>query len=143
MNASPSSVRTGAQAIFSVGDLIDLTGRVSIAALFLVSGLSKLLDYAGVGASMSAAGVPSALLAPIIALEIFGSCALILGWRTRTVAGLLACLSLLTALIFHHDLNDRAQLLMFLKDLAITGGLLLAVANGGIAPGTRGRFGPH
>jgi len=130
MNASLSTFRTTRpEAILSVSAILALTGRILMAAPFLISGLSKLLNYANVGVAMSTAGIPSALLPPAIAFEVFGACALIIGWRTRTVAGLLACFCAFAALFLHHDLSEQGQMLMFLKDFAIAGGLLVVVAS--------------
>ena len=79
---------------------------------------------------MASAGVPGALLPAVIATELPGSLAMILGWKTRAVAVLLAGFSLLTALIFHNNLVDQTQMIMFFKNLSIAGGFLLLVANG-------------
>jgi hypothetical protein len=56
--------------------------------------------------------------------------AIIVGWQTRITAFLLAGFSLLTALIFHANVADQIETIMFLKDISITGGFLLLVANG-------------
>ena len=53
-----------------------------------------------------------------------------LGWKTRIVAVLLAGFSLLTAIVFHHNFADQMQMIQFLKDISIAGGLLLLVAKG-------------
>jgi putative oxidoreductase len=79
---------------------------------------------------MSSAGVPGALLPVVIATEVIGSLAIMLGWKTRIVAVLLAGFSLLTAIVFHHNFADQMQMIQFLKDVSIAGGLLLLVAKG-------------
>jgi putative oxidoreductase len=79
---------------------------------------------------MSSAGVPGALLPVAIATEVIGSLAIMLGWKTRIVAVLLAGFSLLTAIVFHHNFADQMQMIQFLKDVSIAGGLLLLVAKG-------------
>ena len=56
--------------------------------------------------------------------------AIIIGWQTRIAAFLLAGYSLLTALIFHANFADQVEMVMFLKNVSIAGGLLLLVANG-------------
>jgi putative oxidoreductase len=81
-------------------------------------------------AYMSATGVPGALLPIVIATETLGSLAIILGWRTRIVAFLLAGFSLLTAITFHRHFADQNQLTHFLKNVSIAGGFLLLVAYG-------------
>jgi len=74
--------------------------------------------------------VPGVLLPAVIATEVFGAIAIILGWRTRTTALLLAGYAVLTALIFHTNFADQVQMIMFLKNVSIAGGFLLLVANG-------------
>jgi putative oxidoreductase len=70
------------------------------------------------------------LLPAVIATELLGSLAIILGWKARVAAFLLAGFSVLTALIFHNNLADQTQMIMFFKNLAIAGGFLVLVANG-------------
>jgi putative oxidoreductase len=79
---------------------------------------------------MTASGVPAALLPVVVATEILGGLAIVLGWKTRIVAFLLAGFSVLTAVIFHRNFADQTQMIMFLKNLSIAGGFLLLVANG-------------
>jgi putative oxidoreductase len=107
-----------------------VAGRVLLAVLFLLSGLGKLGAYSATVAYMASAGVPGALLPLVIATEIAGALAIIVGWRTRTVAFLLAGFSLLTALTFHRNFADQQQLINFLKNVSIAGGFLLLLANG-------------
>lgn len=111
-------------------NVTELGGRVLLASLFLISGLGKMASAAGAAGYMAAAGVPGALLPLVIATEVLGGIAVIIGWRTRIVAFLLAGFSLITALIFHTHFSDQTQTVMFLKNLSIAGGLLLLVANG-------------
>jgi putative oxidoreductase len=108
----------------------ELAGRVLLAALFLVTGLGKIGAYTATAGYMAALGVPSALLPVVIATEIFGAVAIVLGWKTRITAFLLAGFTLLSGLIFHTDFADQVQLVMFLKNVCIAGGMLLLVANG-------------
>jgi len=111
-------------------NLADLAGRILISAIFLVSGLGKITGYAGTLGYMAAMGVPGALLPLVIALEVGGSIAIILGWHTRLVAFLLAGFSLVAALIFHRALGDQMQFILFMKNVAIAGGFLLLIARG-------------
>jgi len=108
----------------------EVAGRFLLGLLFLLSGLGKVGAYGSSAAYMSATGVPGALLPAVIATEVFGALAIILGWRTRLVAFLLAGFSLVTALVFHNNLADQTQMIMFFKNLSIAGGFLLLVANG-------------
>ncbi|NJD30518.1 MAG: DoxX family protein [Gammaproteobacteria bacterium] len=108
----------------------DLLGRILISAIFLLSGLAKIGGYAATQGYMASMGVPGALLPLVIALEVGGSIAIILGYRTRLVAFLLAGFSVVSALIFHHQLGDQTQFIMFMKNLAMAGGFLFLVARG-------------
>jgi len=108
----------------------ELVGRILLASLFLLSGVSKLGAYGATAAYMSSAGVPGALLPAVIAVELLGSLAVIVGWKTRAAAALLAGFSLLTAFLFHNNFADQIQMIMFLKNVSIAGGFLLLVANG-------------
>lgn len=107
----------------------DLAGRVLLATLFLIAGLPKIGAYAGTQAYMASAGVPGGLLPVVIALEVLGAIALVVGYRTRLAAYLLAGFTLLSALLFHRA-PDQMQQVMFLKNLAIAGGLLVLAARG-------------
>jgi putative oxidoreductase len=108
----------------------EVCGRVLLALLFLLSGISKLGAYGASAAYMSSAGVPAALLPVVIATELGGALAIILGWKTRIVAVLLAGFAVLTALAFHRNFADQTQMIMFWKNLSIAGGFLLLAANG-------------
>ena len=108
----------------------ELAGRILIASVFLISGLMKIGFYAATAGYMDAMGVPGALLPVVIAFEVLSATALIVGWKTRLTAFLLAGFTLLSGLVFHSNFADQTQMVMFLKNIAITGGLLLFVANG-------------
>jgi putative oxidoreductase len=108
----------------------EFVGRILLASVFLLLGLGKLGAYSATAAYMSSVGVPGALLPAVIATEVLGALAIILGWKTRTVAVLLAGFSLLTAIIFHRNFADQMQMTHFLKNVSIAGGFLLLVANG-------------
>jgi putative oxidoreductase len=106
-----------------------LTGRVLLAAMFLVAGIGKIAGYAGTQGYMQSMGVPGALLPLVIALEIGGALAIIAGYRTRLVATALAAFTLAAAFIFH-GAADQMQQILFLKNVSITGAFLLLVAHG-------------
>jgi putative oxidoreductase len=114
----------------TVKNIAELAGRSFLAVLFLLSGLGKIGAYAATAAFMSSRGVPGALLPVVIATEVVGAIAIILGWQTRIAAFLLVGYSLLTALIFHTNFADQIDMIMFLKNVSIAGGCLLLVANG-------------
>ncbi|PHS79771.1 MAG: hypothetical protein COB59_00345 [Rhodospirillaceae bacterium] len=105
-------------------------GRIMIALIFVISGVGKITGYAGTQGYMEAMGVPGMLLPLVILVEVVGGLAIIVGWKTRYAAFLLAGFSLLSALIFHTNFGDQIQMIMFLKNLAIAGGFLFLVAHG-------------
>ncbi|MGC9195441.1 MAG: DoxX family protein [Syntrophobacteraceae bacterium] len=112
-------------------NIISLFSRIFLAQLFLIAGYGKLgAGYAATSAYMAAYKTPTMLLPLVIALELGGGIALVLGFQTRFLSALLAGFCLVAALIFHHDFANAIQSLMFMKDVAICGGLLLLTANG-------------
>jgi putative oxidoreductase len=108
----------------------ELAGRILLAALFLLSGLGKIGSYSTTAAYMSSVGVPAALLPLVIATEVGGAISIIVGWKTRVAAFLLAGFTLLTAFIFHNNFADQIQMVMFLKNVSIAGAFLLLAVNG-------------
>ena len=107
-----------------------LLGRLFISLIFLVAGINKITGYSGTAGYMDAMGVPSVLLPLVIFTEIFGALAIMVGFKTRLVAFLMAGFSLLSAMIFHWDFADQTQSIMFMKNVAIAGGFLFLVAHG-------------
>jgi putative oxidoreductase len=129
-NVSNSLAGSGLQ-VSGIAKSAELGGRILLASLFLLSGLSKLgPGYAATAQYMNAVGVSGALLPLVIATEIVGGLAIIVGWQTRIVAFLLAGFTLLSAALFHNNLGDQVQMVMFLKNVSIAGGFLILVANG-------------
>lgn len=114
-----------------------LAGRVLLALIFLTSGLGKLTGLQGTADYIAAAGLPLPLLLALGAglLELGGGLALAVGFRTRWAALALGGFTLLAGLLFHAWWSAPAQQqyvqqLMFMKNLAIAGGLFLAAAFG-------------
>lgn len=108
----------------------ELLGRILLVALFLISGLGKITAYDATAGYMAAMGVPGIALPAVIAIEVLGSIAIILGLQTRLVAAVLAGFTLATGVIFHNDFADQMQMIMFLKNVSIAGAFLMIVANG-------------
>ncbi|MDX8386102.1 MAG: DoxX family protein [Gallionella sp.] len=101
-----------------------IPARLMMSVIFIGAGFSKLGEgYAGTQGYMDAMGVPGFMLPLVIALELGGGLALLLGFQTRLVAFLLAGFCIITALIFHSD-ADQMQQIMMMKNFAIAGGLL-------------------
>jgi putative oxidoreductase len=106
-------------------------GRILISLMFVTSGFSKVSGYAATQGYMEAMGVPGALLPLVIAVELLGGLAVMLGWHTRIAAFFLAGFSLLSALLFHANFGDQTQMIMFMKNISIAGGFLMIVSLGG------------
>jgi len=111
---------------------LPLIGRVLLATIFVMSGLSKLGAPAATQGYIAAMGMPAPLLAYVgsIAVELGGGLLLLAGYRTKVVAAALAAFCVVTAFIFHHALGDQNQMIHFLKNFAMAGGLLQLVAFG-------------
>ena len=105
-------------------------GRVLLSIMFIMAGFSKIGGYAGTQGFMESMGVPGMLLPLVILLELGGGLLLLAGWQSRIIAFLLAGFTLLAGLIFHTNFADQMQMILFMKNLAIAGGLLFVVANG-------------
>jgi putative oxidoreductase len=111
---------------------LPLIGRILLATIFIMGGIGKLAAPGPTQGYIAAMGLPVPLLAYIVAIvvELGGGALLLVGYRTKFVAAVLAAFCIVTALVFHHALGDQNQLVHFLKDLAMAGGLLQFVAYG-------------
>ena len=108
----------------------DLSARILLAVMFFMAGIGKIGAYAGTQGYMESQGLPGMLLPAVIGLEIIGSILLVVGWKIRYAAFALAGFTILSALMFHLNFADQIQSIMFMKNLAIAGGLLLLVNHG-------------
>ena len=113
-----------------MANLIDFLGRILISALFLISAYNKIFSIDGTMSWMEGYGIPGILLYPTIALEIILPLFVIIGYKARISAGLLAIFCVATAFLFHYDFVDQMQTIAFLKNLGLAGGFLIIVANG-------------
>lgn len=116
---------------------LTLVGRLLLAALFLPAGISKIGGFAGTAGYIASKGLPLPEVgaAIAVAVEILGGLALILGFGTRLAALALALFTLVATFIFHNYWGvpaDQAfvQQLMFNKNIAVVGGLLILAAHG-------------
>ena len=116
---------------------IEFLGRLLFVALFLPAGLSKLLGFEGTVGYFGSLGIPmaSAAVAATIGIEVLGSIALLLGFKTRYVAFGLAGFTLLASVVGHAFWMAPAeqafvQQLMFFKNIAVVGGLLVLASAG-------------
>lgn len=131
------------------GGLVRLTtliARVCLALIFFVSAAGKMADYGGTVGHMTSLGVPMAklLLAGALVFEIAGGLMMLFGWRARFGALLLVLFLIPTTLVYHGfwgytGVERTAQMLQFLKNLAIIGGLLMVCAYGSGPLGADGR----
>jgi len=107
-------------------------GRILIGLPFALSGLSKLAAYGETTAMIAAAGLPFPPLAFVVAVavELGGGLLLVLGYQVRPIAFALAVFSVTAAVSFHSNFADQNQMIHFLKDVMLAGGLLQIVAFG-------------
>ena len=111
-------------------NVLDISGRVLIASIFLVGGISKISGYTATQGYMESAGVPGILLPAVILLELGGALAIVLGYGTRITAAALALFCVVTAFVFHGESGNQIQSILFMKNLAIAGGFLVIAARG-------------
>jgi putative oxidoreductase len=107
-------------------------GRLLIGLPFAMSGLGKLTSYGRTTEMIGAVGLPLPPLAYVVAVavELGGGLLLVAGFRARPVAAALALFSLATAVSFHSNFADQNQMIHFLKNVMMAGGLLQIVAFG-------------
>jgi putative oxidoreductase len=111
---------------------LPFAGRLLIGLPFAMSGLGKLGAYGLTTQMIGAVGLPLPPLAyaVAVAVELGGGLLLIAGFKTRLVAAVLVLFALATALSFHANFADQNQMIHFLKNVMIAGGLLQIVAFG-------------
>lgn len=114
-----------------------LVGRFLLALMFVLAGFSKIGGFEGIAGYIGSKGLPlpQLLAAGTIALEIVAGLALMLGLKARWAAGALAAFTVLATVIFHAYWaapaeQQRVEYLMFIKNVAVVGGLLMVAALG-------------
>jgi putative oxidoreductase len=114
-----------------------LVGRILIGAIFIMSGIAKLTDTSGTVAHMEGAGIPAANVLALVAglAEVAGGLALVFGFLTRLAALGLILFMIPTTLVFHgfwmfEGQEQKMQMIQFMKNLAIIGGLATVFAFG-------------
>ena len=105
---------------------LPLLGRILIGACFMFSGFGKLVSYDATVGYIAGVGLPLAPLAWAfaVAAELGGGALLIIGFRARIVAFIVALFTLATAVFFHRNFADQNQMIHFMKNLIMAGGLL-------------------
>jgi len=109
--------------------IIEVLGRILLSSLFLIEGVRKFFFQEETIMYMEEYGVPEILFFPSLILEILFPILLIIGYKTRISALIMALFTLTVAIIFHTDFQNQMELIMFLKDIAIAGGFLIIAAN--------------
>ena len=109
--------------------IVEVFGRILLSTLFLVEGVKKFFFQEETIMYMEGYGVPEILFFPSLSLEIVFPILLIVGYKTRFSASIMALFTLTVALIFHTNFDNQMESIMFLKDIAIAGGFLIIAAN--------------
>lgn len=110
--------------------LTSLVARILLSAIFVTAGINKVSGYAQTQAYMESHHVPGTLLPLVIALEVIGGLAVLLGIFSRYAGLALAVFCLAAAAFFHSNFADQAQVTNFMKNVCMAGGFLLLFANG-------------
>lgn len=116
-------------------------GRLLLAAIFIMSGFGKFADWAGTAGYMASKNLPAIPVLLVIAAcaEILGGLSVLLGWKARWGALALILFLIPTTFIFHNfwayqGMERQTQMINFMKNLSILGGLAMVAALG---PGPR------
>ncbi|PAY01894.1 hypothetical protein CKO50_07435 [Pseudoalteromonas sp. HM-SA03] len=113
-----------------MASVLSLFGRVGLSAIFILAVINKIQYFEGNAAYMASSGLPSELLPLVIAFELIGGLFILAGAFTQLTAIVFAGFSIVSALLFHFDLADQMQFLMFFKNIAMAGGFLALAASG-------------
>ena len=105
-------------------------GRLLLSVIFIFAGIGKITDYATTQGYMESVGVPGMLLPLVIAFEVLGGIAILLGYKARLIAFLFAGFSIVSAILFHQFWTDESQMISFMKNISIAGGFLMIFAHG-------------
>ena len=109
--------------------IVEVLGRIFISSLFIVEAIRKFFSPDEGMMYMSDYGVPEILFYPSLIFELVVPVILIAGFKTRFFASLLFLFVLSVTVIFHTDFSNNMQMISFLKNLAIMGGLLIIISN--------------
>ncbi|MEW4398716.1 DoxX family protein [Agrobacterium tumefaciens] len=107
-------------------------GRLLLAVMFILSGFGKIGAPEATQGYIASVGLPLPMLSYLLAVvvEVGGGILLVIGYQARIVATVMAAFTLATALLFHNNFADQNQMIHFLKNISIVGGLLQVVAFG-------------
>ena len=120
------------RSLYTSKNVISLIARILLSVLFLWSAFNKIINPAGTHQYMTANGLPlvGLLYLATIAVELGGGLSVLLGYKVRWGAIALAIFLIPATLIFHTNFADQIQQIMFMKNLAIFGGLLMIIQYG-------------
>ncbi|MGH8750692.1 MAG: DoxX family protein [Burkholderiales bacterium] len=114
-----------------------LLGRALLSLIFIASGWGKIMGFSGTAGYMASKGlpIPEVLLVPAIIIELGGGLMLLLGWKARWAALAIFLFMIPVTLIFHafwavDPAQAQNQMIHFMKNLAIMGGMLYIMAYG-------------
>lgn len=114
-----------------------LVGRILLVLVFLDSAFGKFTGFAGTVGYIGSKGLPmpEVLAGAALVVELVAALLVVIGWKTRWAAAALIVFTLIATFTFHNywampAAQQMVQKLMFLKNIAITGGLLLLFAFG-------------
>jgi len=110
--------------------IVELIGRILLSALFLIEGIGKISMQEDVMMYMENYGIPGILFIPAVILEILFPLLLIVGYKTKLAAFVMALFTFTVAIIFHTDFSKGMEMVFFLKDLAIAGGFMIIIVYG-------------
>jgi putative oxidoreductase len=114
-----------------MNDALVALGRIGLSLLFIISGWAKIGAYAASQQYMESGGVPGMLLPLVIAIELGGGLAILLGVFTKWVALALAVFSILAGVLFHlPHFADQDQAIHFWKNIAMAGGFCILAVQG-------------
>ncbi|QFU08986.1 DoxX [Rhodobacteraceae bacterium THAF1] len=107
--------------------VIDIAGRVLLAALFAAGTVQKATDPGSAAGLLADRGLPEVLVWPAMVFNAGLAVALVVGWQLKWVA-LAAALYCMVTSVFHFIPSDGWQMSIFVKNWAIAGGLLCLAA---------------
>ena len=110
--------------------IADILGRIFLSTIFLIEGFRKLSFQEQTIEFMEDFGVPGIFFFPSVIVEILFPLLIIVGYKTKWAASVLALFTFAVAIIFHTNFSEEMQMLFFLKDIEIAGGFMLIIAYG-------------